>query len=297
MGKEDRFIASIASLDGAPKFLHNSFRVPDSTLSSVTGQKLTASSLLLNEKTSKRSDDTKKGEKVVDKSKNKDWTKSYETTINKRKQTDRLSGPAPDSLEAKKQKRSGAFELNKEKVSDWDTTIQSRRLAKHYDFTMEKSKQTLETIEDSCKTFKIETPLEAEVSRLLHGDKKGDEDEAEKKAFYKDHSKDLRATRKHLEEIAHARKLARKQEAKERHQSKIKSKRYRRALRKQKAEKAQSEASEQDVEKQVDLERAQARASLKHKTITKKLRFYDKKSNSKESDVVSALTHAMKTEY
>ncbi len=280
MGK-NRFLSSISSLDGAPKFLHSSFKVPDSSLSGVKGQNVTASSLLL-------TSDSKTDDKVEnDDLKNKDWSKSYEATICKRKKTDRLSGPATDSIQAKKLKRTGAFELNKEKISDWDPIIHGRRGAKHYDFTQQKSKQTLETIEDSCKKFKIETPLEAEVSRLLHGDRKAEDDES-KKDFYRDHSRDLRAARKHLEEIAQARKLARKQEAKDRYQNKIKSKRYRRALRKRKQEQAKAETLEKDLEKKVDYERAQERATLKHKTVTKKLRFYEKNNSKEESSVVSS---------
>ena len=96
-----------------------------------------------------------------------------------------------NSIQAKKLKRKGAFEVNKEKVSDWDSTVQSRRLAKSYDFTNHKSEQPLQTIEESSKKFKIETPLEAEISSLLFGKPKGGS-EAEtdnKNEFLKDHSK------------------------------------------------------------------------------------------------------------
>ena len=41
MGKEDRFIASISALDGAPKFIHNSFKLGTDSLSQTTGKKLT----------------------------------------------------------------------------------------------------------------------------------------------------------------------------------------------------------------------------------------------------------------
>ena len=97
-----------------------------------------------------------------------------------------------NSIQAKKLKRKGAFEVNKEKVSDWDSTVQSRRLAKSYDFTNHKSEQPLQTIEESSKKFKIETPLEAEISSLLFGKPKGGSAEAEtdnKNEFLKDHSK------------------------------------------------------------------------------------------------------------
>jgi hypothetical protein len=182
MGKEDRFIASITALDGAPKFLHSSFRLPETTVSSVTGKKLTAASLLLDS-----GDASNKAE-----AKNKAFNKSYEASINKKAKTDRISGPEANSIEAKKLNRQGAFELNKEKISDWDSTIQSRRLAKSYDFTNHVSAQPLETFEDSCKKFKIETPLEAEVAKLLHGSVTTSSTNEEKGQFFKDHSKDLK---------------------------------------------------------------------------------------------------------
>ena len=128
MGKEDRFIASISALDGAPKFIHNSFKLGTDSLSQTTGKKLTLDSLLLS------------------KEKQKDFNKSYDSTIESKKKNDRLSGPEANSIEGKKLKRKGAYELNKEKVSDWDTTVQSRRLAKSYDFTNHKPSHTLETI-------------------------------------------------------------------------------------------------------------------------------------------------------
>merc|ERR1712066_212827 len=163
--------------------------------------------------------------------KQNDFNKSYDSTIESKKKNDRMSGPEANSIEGKRLKRKGAYEVNKEKVSDWDSTIQSRRLAKSYDFTNHKSSHPLETIEESSKKFKVETPLEAEISKLLHGESK-----AEKNPFFKDHSKDLKAAREHLSEIAKARWMARQKEAKDKYQSKIKSKRYRRALRKRKQE-------------------------------------------------------------
>ena len=51
------------------------------------------------------------------------------------------------------------------------------------------------------------------------------EETENKNEFLQDHSKDLRATRKHLAEIAKARMMARQKEAKDKYQSKIKSKR------------------------------------------------------------------------
>merc|ERR1711935_966683 len=167
--------------------------------------------------------------------------------------------------------------------------VQSRRLAKSYDFTNHKSEQPLQTIEESSKKFKIETPLEAEISSLLYGKSKNNPDTNENKnEFLKDHSKDLRATRKHLAEIAKARMMARQKEAKDKYQSKIKSKRYRRALRKRKQELAkEQEGAGDDTEvmaKKADLARVEERATLRHKTVSKKLRFYDQ-TNTKESEV------------
>lgn len=264
MGKEeDKFLASMARLDGKAKFLHQSFTIGTNSLSSVTGQKLTLSSL------------------VSTSGKEKEITKSYEKSIEKRKSKDRLPENDANSLASKKLKRKGAFEVNKEKVSDWDSVIQSRRLAKSYDFTNHKSNAPLETIEESSQKFKIETPLEAEISKLLYG--KPGQNEKDKNPFLKDHSKDLQATRKHLAEIAKARKLARQKEAKDKYQSKIKSKRYRRALRKQKQGLLEAQDTEQ-VQKKADLDRIEERATLRHKTVSKKLRFYDQ-TNTKESEV------------
>ena len=138
--------------------------------------------------------------------------------------------------------------------------------------------------EESSKKFKIETPLEAEISKLLHGETKNDE----QNPFFKDHSKDLKAARKHLSEIAKARWMARKKEEKDKYQSKIKSKRYRRALRKRKQEQekeaiANNDDNEEELQK-ADFARVKERADLRHKTVSKKLRFYDS-TNSKESNV------------
>ena len=210
MGKEDHFMAQMARLDGPAKFLHKSFTVQTDSISNVIGKKLTVESLM-----SGSGDKNKK-----------DIKKSYAKTIENKKKDNRLSIDE-NSIQAKRLKRKGAFEVNKEKVSDWDSTVQSRRLAKSYDFTNHKSEQPLQTIEESSKKFKIETPLEAEISSLLFGKPKGGS-EAEtdnKNEFLKDHSKDLRATRKHLAEIAKARMMARQKEAKDKYQSKIKSKR------------------------------------------------------------------------
>ena len=126
--KEDRFVASIAKLDGKPKFLHNSFKLGSDSLSQVSGKKLTTKSLLLS------------------KEKERDFKKSYDSNIESKKKSDRISGPESNSIEGKKLKRKGAYEVNKEKVSDWDSTIQSRRLAKSYDFTNHKSSKPLATI-------------------------------------------------------------------------------------------------------------------------------------------------------
>ena len=208
MGKEDNFLAKMARLDGSAKFLHKSFTVQTDSISNVLGKKLTVESLI-----------SSSGDKNQ-----KDIKKSYDKTIEKKKKDNRLSVDE-NSIQAKKLKRKGAFEVNKEKVSDWDPTIQSRRLAKSYDFTNHKSEQPLQTIEESSKKFKIETPLEAEISSLLFGKSKNAEGSDNKNEFLKDHSKDLRATRKHLAEIAKARMMARQKEAKDKYQSKIKSKR------------------------------------------------------------------------
>ena len=126
--QEDRFVASIAKLDGKPKFLHNSFKLGSDSLSQVSGKKLTTKSLLLS------------------KEKERDFRKSYDSNIESKKKSDRISGPESNSIEGKKLKRKGAYEVNKEKVSDWDSTIQSRRLAKSYDFTNHKSSKPLATI-------------------------------------------------------------------------------------------------------------------------------------------------------
>jgi len=272
MGKEDHFMAQMARLDGPAKFLHKSFTVQTDSISNVIGKKLSVESLMSSS---------------TDKNK-KDIKKSYAKTIENKKKDNRLSIDA-NSIQAKRLKRKGAFEVNKEKVSDWDSTVQSRRLAKSYDFTNHKSEQPLQTIEESSKKFKIETPLEAEISSLLFGKPKGGSEETENKnEFLQDHSKDLRATRKHLAEIAKARMMARQKEAKDKYQSKIKSKRYRRALRKRKQELAkEQEGAGDDTEvmaKKADLARVEERATLRHKTVSKKLRFYDQ-TNTKESEV------------
>merc|ERR1711971_954327 len=273
MGKEDHFMAQMARLDGPAKFLHKSFTVQTDSISNVIGKKLSVESLMSSS---------------TDKNK-KDIKKSYAKTIEKKKKDNRLSIDE-NSIQAKKLKRKGAFEVNKEKVSDWDSTVQSRRLAKSYDFTNHKSEQPLQTIEESSKKFKIETPLEAEISSLLFGKPKGGS-EAEtdnKNEFLKDHSKDLRATRKHLAEIAKARMMARQKEAKDKYQSKIKSKRYRRALRERKQELAKEQEGagddNEEMAKKADLARVEERATLRHKTVSKKLRFYDQ-TNTKESEV------------
>merc|ERR1712166_449010 len=263
-------MAQMARLDGPAKFLHKSFTVQTDSISNVIGKKLSVESLMSSS---------------TDKNK-KDIKKSYAKTIENKKKDNRLSIDA-NSIQAKRLKRKGAFEVNKEKVSDWDSTVQSRRLAKSYDFTNHKSEQPLQTIEESSKKFKIETPLEAEISSLLFGKPKGgSEAETENKnEFLKDHSKDLRATRKHLAEIAKATMMARQGEAKAKYQSKIKSKRYRRALRKRKQELAKEQEGAGDdteeIAKKADLARVEERATLRHKTVSKKLRFYGQ-TNTKE---------------
>ena len=138
--------------------------------------------------------------------------------------------------------------------------------------------------EESGKKFKIGTPLEAEISKLLHGE----QSTTEKNPFFKDHSRDLKAARQHLAEISKARWMARQKDAKDKYQSKIKSKRYRRALRKRKQEQEKSANVDDDGEadQKAEFDRVKERADLRHKTISKKLRFYDN-TNSKESLVVS----------
>ena len=264
MGKEDRFVASISALDGKPKFLLNSFRVSSQTVSNVTGKKLSAASLIVNS------------------DKKKDFNKSFNSAIESKRAKDRLSGPEADSLQAKKLKRSGAFEVNKEKVADWDALIQKRRIAKSYDFTTKESSQPLETIEEASGKFKVQTPLEAEISKLLYGGGSNNK-EKEGNPFLKDHSKDLKAVRRHLSEIAKAKSMARQKEAKDRYQSKIKSKRYRKALRKSKQSQKDGQSNE-DAMVKADFDRTEERATLRHKTMSKKLRFYDQ-HNGKESEV------------
>ena len=82
--------------------------------------------------------------------------------------------------------------------------------------------------------------------------------------------------------------MARQKDAKDKYQSKIKSKRYRRALRKRKQEQEKSANVDDDGEadQKAEFDRVKERADLRHKTISKKLRFYDN-TNSKESLVVS----------
>ena len=73
--------------------------------------------------------------------------------------------------------------------------------------------------EESGKKFKIGTPLEAEISKLLHGE----QSTTEKNPFFKDHSRDLKAARQHLAEISKARWMARQKDAKDKYQSKLHS--------------------------------------------------------------------------
>ena len=63
--------------------------------------------------------------------------------------------------------------------------------------------------------------------------------------------------------------------------------RYRRALRKRKqgtSKEQESTGNDEEMAKKADLARVKERATLKHKTISKKLRFYDQ-TNTKESEV------------
>ena len=66
--------------------------------------------------------------------------------------------------------------------------------------------------------------------------------------------------------------------------------RYRRALRKARQEEKAKNEDPEEANIKADLARVQERASLKHKTISKKLRFYDQ-TNTKESEVVSIIRY------
>lgn len=182
--------------------------------------------------------------------------------------------------EAEKIQRTLAYNTTSKEVSKWDEVVKGNRNAEHLSFPLNQSTVRLETVNKFVRSFKVTTPLEQQVYKLLKGSK---HNENRTKALTKAEEDALSAmslqeARVRRAELQKHRALLSYYEAKCRRQSKIKSKKYHRIQRKSKAKEESKklavmmERNPEEAEEllmKIDRSRAEERMSLKHKNTGK----------------------------
>ncbi|KAK2701994.1 hypothetical protein QYM36_019381 [Artemia franciscana] len=190
--------------------------------------------------------------------------------------------PAPlERPQSEKIIRVAAYDKAKNEVGKWDPVVYQNRLGTAVqEFPLYQPDSRLIDGNAFAKKFKPKTPLEEQITALLHGSKNvmknGEElTEAEKLALS---SMSLKEALERRRELGRIRALQAHQEAKARRQNKIKSKKYHRLLKREKLKKQLKEFEELQktnpgaaLEKlqEMELQRIEERANLRHKNSGK----------------------------
>ena len=178
-----------------------------------------------------------------------------------------LSKPVADRIQRKVEYKKTSKDMNK-----WDPIVQKHRKADHISFPLHQEPFHIRTVDEFFKTkAKSLTPLEKEMYSLLSNNKcaerKGKEltimeEEALAVQSLEEARDKLRQLRKH-------RVLLSQHEAKNKRQNKIKSRHYHRMLKKQKLKQMSKQPFEKLTTEAYDLQRAEERASLRHRKNSK----------------------------
>ncbi|XP_037082339.1 U3 small nucleolar RNA-associated protein 14 homolog A-like [Pollicipes pollicipes] len=154
--------------------------------------------------------------------------------INKAQHQKKLPPPLEKPQAVKAQRKAGYEKVTKE-VSRWENVVKQRRRAAHVSFPLEKPELRVETGAERTAAFIPQTPLEQEIAVLLGGSASVVQpgqmlSEAERRALA---AMSLDEALERRRELAKHRALLTYQEAKQRRQNKIKSRKYRRVLKKE----------------------------------------------------------------
>ncbi|XP_056103338.1 U3 small nucleolar RNA-associated protein 14 homolog A [Rhinichthys klamathensis goyatoka] len=260
--KHNKLLEAISSLGGRKRKKQNerseaSVQVSEFSVNAEgTGEKINLSDLLGTvEKTSGTSNKTKKQLRNLQNSK-----ETLELPLNKQ-QTEKIQ-------------RGIAYEKAAEEVSCWKNIIFQNRKAEQVVFPLNQEALGPKRVEQVVAGWKVQTPLEQEIFRLLHNNSQPVVDpvltpveEASLKAMSLEEAKIRRA------ELQKARALQSYYEAKAKREKKIKSKKYHRVQKKAKRKeflKQFEEMCKRDAEgaldelKKMELSRMKERMSLKH---------------------------------
>ncbi|KAH9932099.1 Utp14-domain-containing protein [Epithele typhae] len=186
-----------------------------------------------------------------------------------------LSAPLPTRV-AERLDREAAYELTKEEVDKWKTTMQRITDAEHLSFPLQAEPKSRTSNLELAAKFKPSNELESAVDKLLKSAKLREDEIAQTEALKMNHLsvEEVSARRAELTKM---RDLMFRAEAKAKRLAKIKSKTYRRIRKKEKARLADKlhelggEDDEDDEERRVqrEVERARERATLRHKNTGK----------------------------
>ncbi|XP_039518202.1 U3 small nucleolar RNA-associated protein 14 homolog A isoform X2 [Pimephales promelas] len=260
--KHNKLLEAISSLGGRKRKKQNerseaSVQVSEFSVNAEgTGEKINLSDLLgTMEKTSGTSNKTKKQLRNLQNSK-----ETLELPLNKQ-QTEKIQ-------------RGIAYEKTAEEVSCWNSIIFKNRKAEQVVFPLNQEPLGPKRVEQVVAGWKVQTPLEQEIFKLLHSNSQPVVDpvltpveEASLKAMSLEEAKIRRA------ELQKARALQSYYEAKAKREKKIKSKKYHRVQKKAKRKeflkwfeemcKTDAEGALGELEK-MKLSRMKERMSLKH---------------------------------
>ncbi|KAI0059414.1 Utp14-domain-containing protein [Artomyces pyxidatus] len=183
-----------------------------------------------------------------------------------------LAAPLPQRTQERLD-REAAYEQTKEELDKWKDTMKQIREAEHLSFPLQaKPAGRTSNLELTAK-FKPTTEMESSVDRLLKQAQMR-EDEINKTEELKMNHLSVEEVAARRAEVAKARDLIFRSEAKAKRIAKIKSKTYRRLKKKERQKMAaklgeEEEEEDEEVKLKRELERAKERATLRHKNTGK----------------------------
>ncbi|KAI0050580.1 Utp14-domain-containing protein [Auriscalpium vulgare] len=183
-----------------------------------------------------------------------------------------LSAPLPQRTQERLD-REAAYDQTKEEVDKWKDTMKQIKEAEHLSFPLQTKPIGRTSNLELAAKFKPTTELETSIDRLLKQAKMREEDLAKTEELKMNHlSVEEVAARR--AEVAKARDLMFRAEAKAKRVAKIKSKTYRRLKKKERQKLAaklgeDDDEDEEEVKLRREVERAKERATLRHKNTGK----------------------------
>lgn len=173
---------------------------------------------------------------------------------------------APPVPHADKLQRKVHYELQSDAVSEFQTAVNSNRVAETLDFRPEGSR-ILITRDDRVDQFEPTTDFELKIhdalSKLHDGEREEDDDDLG------DANVDFETLRERQKQLSKMRSLMFAYEQKRHHMKKIKSKTYRRIRKRQRQKESEGMAEEKQLREQQELDRMKERATLTHKNTSK----------------------------